>query len=160
MRIKFGLWELRLYGSKLEKRIGICSVTDIDREKHALLFDFDETELSIIVNYLTALITKYNLPSIYVFESSPNNYHAYSFCGRSFREVVHILTDVPNIDMKYVSMGIVRGYFTLRISPRGNDLFGFQLVAVLPSMKENEINPLDLTVNAYLTSNKGKKGDN
>ena len=151
----FDTWQLRIYISRLEQRTGICSLQHNRDNEHCLLWDFDDAELGSIMMELQILQRKYKLPVIYVFESSKDKYHAYSFTSRTLRETIHILTDTPSIDMHYLRMGIVRGYFTLRISPRkGKDIiFNSEIKSSYP----DEMSPYNLTINEYLTSNRGGK---
>lgn len=148
-------WQLRIYFSQLEKRIGVCSTIFQEKDKHILLWDFDDidTELDEIIITLKELQSFYKLPNIYIVSSSVNRYHAYSFTCRSFREVIHILSDTPQIDIDYLRLGMARGYYTLRISERKGKEFILQYT--LLSLRPNEVNPLDVTVNEYLTKNKG-----
>ena len=151
-----GNLNLRVYISRLEKRVGICSQQYDNRDKHCLLWDFDYLDINKIIHSLKVRQMLYDLPSIYVVQSSPSSYHAYCLVARSFREVINILSATPEIDMTYLRMGIVRGYFTLRITPRKGEP-KFKLVELLTSDIENEMSFDDLTINEYLTSNKGGK---
>lgn len=153
--IKF---QLRIYLSRLEKREGACSQIFTDTDKHILLWDFDNTPINEIELSLRAIMIEYRLPPIYIILSSPYSYHAYCFTARSFREVIHILSATPQVDLYYLRLGMVRGYYTLRITPRKND--NFKLITILKSSICNEVDPMDITINEYLTINKGtKKGD-
>lgn len=154
MNLEIGKYSVKIYISKLEKRTGICSQVYEVEDKHILLWDFDNSELSQIIHDLENLQLVYRLPRILIIESSPNKYHAYCFVARSFREIINILSATPEIDMSYLRLGIVRGYFTLRISnrPRGN----FSLIKTLPSIWANEVSHNDITINEYMTSNRGQ----
>lgn len=154
MQIQISNYQLKIYLSKLEKRTGICSQSYKNSDKHCLLWDFDNAELEDIKLILTGIQFMYNLPEIRIVKSSANKYHAYCFCARSFREVINILSATPQIDMSYLRLGTARGYFTLRISER--DSTKFELVDILKSGFIDEISPLDITVNEYLTSNRGQ----
>ena len=154
MIIRIGKLQLRAYATILEKRTGICSQKDTREDKHALLIDFDNSSISTIINSLSSLQEKYKLPAIYIIASSKHSYHAYCFTARKFMEIVHILSDISEIDGSYFRLGIVRGYYTLRITSRKGDKF--KLVKTLLSPYFNEISPNSLTVSEYLTSNKGK----
>jgi len=156
MIIRIGKLQLRAYATILEKRIGICSQKDTREDKHALLIDFDNSSISTIINSLSSLQKKYKLPAIYIVASSKHSYHAYCFTARKFMEIIHILSDIPELDESYFRLGIIRGYFTLRITSRKGDKF--KLVKTLVSVYPNEMLPDSLTVNEYLTSNKGKGG--
>ena len=149
-------YQLKVYFSKLEKRVGVCSQQYDDFSKHCLLWDFDYSNVNDIIKSLEHIQKQYCLPSIYVVQSSLDSYHAYCLVARPFREVVNILSATPEIDMTYLRMGFVRGYFTLRITPRTNEP-EFSLVKILSSNYKNEMSFDDLTVNEYLTSNKGGK---
>lgn len=156
MIARIGKLQFRIYFSTLEKRKGICSQKDTNEDLHALLIDFDNSELSDIVKSLRLIQIKYHLPTIFVLKSSPHSYHAYCFTARPFMKVIHILSDIPEIDKSYFRLGIVRGYFTLRITPRKGEKFG--LIKTLASIYPPEMSPKGLTINEYLTSNKGKGG--
>ena len=153
MKIRINKLQLNFYANILEERTGICSQSDTGEDKHILLWDFDDSNCEEIASILLNLQQKYKLPSIYIIESSIDKYHAYCFTARTFREVVHILSDTPNIDMVYLRLGMVRGYYTLRITPRKND--DFRLITELHSMIENEMDVNGATVSKYFTSNKG-----
>lgn len=142
--------------SRLEKRVGICSQQFSNPEKHMLLWDFDYQPLSKIIYALLDVQEHYRLPEIYVIQSSPDSYHAYCFVLRDFIEIIHILSATPIIDITYLRLGMVRGYYTLRITSRPNEP-KFSLVVKLPSKHKNEVQATDLTINEYFTSNLGGK---
>ena len=156
MQIQISNYRLKIYFSKLEKRTGICSRSFNDLDKHCLLWDFDNADLKDIKLTLIGLQFIYHLPDIFIIKSSLSKYHAYCFASRSFLDVINILSATPQIDMDYLRLGVVRGYFTLRISERNGEKF--ELVDILKNNNySDEISPLDITVNEYLTSNKGGK---
>lgn len=158
MKINFPFnYQLRLYFSCLEKREGICSKVYQEDDKHILLWDFDDIRLSKLIKSLTAKQIQYKLPTIYIVASSSKRYHAYCFASRTFREVVHIISGTPEIDIKYLRLGMLRGYYTLRISSRTTD--DFVLVKTLTSVISNEVNPLDISISEYMTRNKGVYND-
>ena len=146
-------YQLRIYSSRLEKRVGICSKVFKEDDKHILLWDFDNVRLSKIIKSLTAKQIQYKLPTIYIITSSPKRFHAYCFASRTFREVINIISGTPEIDIKYLRLGMVRGYYTLRISSRTND--DFILIKTLSTSVMDEVNPPDISINDYLTINKG-----
>lgn len=156
MIANIGNIQIRFYVSRLEKRTGICSQKYDDLNKHCLLWDFDYSSIDNIIVSLKRLQKQYCLPAIYVIQSSPDSYHAYCLVARAFREIVNILSATLEVDMTYLRMGFVRGYFTLRITPRKNEP-EFKLLRILTSSYKNEMSFDDLTVNEYLTSNKGGK---
>ncbi|OGM08550.1 hypothetical protein A2Z67_01775 [Candidatus Woesebacteria bacterium RBG_13_36_22] len=156
MQINLGSISLKVYVSKTAKRIGVCSQKSDEPDNHCLLWDFDDARYVNILYTLYGLQEEYKLPRIYVIESSLNHYHAYCFASRSFREVLHILSDTPEICMTYLRIGATRGYFTLRISPRA-DAPKFELKTIIPSRIADEMLTDDVTVNEYITSNRGRK---
>lgn len=147
-------YELKIYINKQEKRVGICSDNIKNTDRHCLLWDFDNANLENIRACLKYMQKEYQLPNIYIAKSSSKNYHAYSFVSLPFLRTIHILSGTPFIDETYLRLGIVRGYFTLRISPRHNDKLEY--IECLTSDYPSEMNPLDLMTNEYLTSNKGE----
>lgn len=153
MKITISNYQLRVYFSRLEKRTGVCSQKFGEADSHMLLWDFDNANLSDISNSLYKIQRRYKLPPIYIIQSSPENYHAYCFASRSFREVISILSSTPEIDENYLRLGVVRGYYTLRITPRANEFF--HTVKTLFSVNPQEMEYNDITTNEYLTSNKG-----
>lgn len=153
--MRLGKLQIKVYFDWLEEREGVCSQHDSGEDKHMLLWDFDDSDLKSITSALQAQQSLYNLPTIYILSSSPNKYHAYCFACRTLREIIHILSATPQIDLQYLRLGMIRGYYTLRITPRENDTF--KIVRVLPSMKEIEIEQDSITINKYLTANKGGK---
>ena len=153
--INVGKLTLRVYLSWQQKRTGVCSMVFNDSKYHMLLWDFDEKDIEKIEDELLATMIVFHLPTIYIISSSPNHYHAYCFARRLLCETIHILSGVSSIDLAYLRLGATRGYFTLRISPRQDAAF-FR-VAEIKSKYPDEISPYDVTVNEYLTSNKGGK---
>ena len=154
MKINFPFsYQLRLYFSRLEKREGVASIAYGTIDKHILLWDFDNTKLTVINKSLRYIQTWYKLSTIYIISSSPNRYHAYCFSTRTFKEVINILSATPEIDIKFLRLGMVRGYYTLRISPRKND--NFKIVSKLKSTIIPNIDPLAVSISSYMTINKG-----
>lgn len=154
MILKFKRLQIKIFVKILEKRVGLCSQKETREDKHILLWDFDNSKLVNIVKTLKRLQIKYKLPAIFLVKSSPFSYHAYSFTARPFREVIHILSDTPQVDMTYLRMGMVRGYYTLRITSRKNEGI-FSLERLLPSIIKEEMDKSGMMINEYLTSNKG-----
>ena len=147
-------YQLRVYFSQIEKRQGVCSMVYAE-DKHMLLWDFDHISLRKLTGNLEFIQQKYNLPCIYIIKTSISGYHAYCFTKEKLRKVIHILSDTSGIDMAYLRLGMVRGYYTLRFSNREND--SLKLVKILPSKVPEKISPLDITTNEYFTTNKGVK---
>lgn len=153
MIIRLIKYQFRIEFKILEKRVGICSKKYGLDDKHMLLWDFDNTNISLLLVTLSKLQVKYELPDIYVIQSSPDKYHAYCFCARTLKEVIHILSDTQDIDMEYLRLGMIRGYYTLRITPRKYD--NFELMKILSLGIKDEMKHDEMTVNQYFTLNKG-----
>lgn len=147
IRIRFGVYfSIR----KLEKRSGVCSQS-YKTDKHICLWDFDESDYSLVILELNRLMRQFRLPDIYVFKSSPGHYHAYSFTARLFREVINILSATKCIDIMYLRLGMARGYYTLRFSPKaGNKV---ELITVIESKYPEEMPKNEVTINEYFTTN-------
>lgn len=114
---------------------GICS--QIGEDGHFLMWDFDDISEVLVRRSLRLVQEQYQLPPIYLLQTSDaNKYHAYCFDVHDFPGVVEVLASTPGIDLHYLAIGILRGYFTLRITPkifsaeRGK---GFRHVGVLHS---------------------------
>lgn len=141
---------IKLQFRKVEIRHGLCS-KNYETDMHILLWDFDNDILESVIHELKRLQNKYLLPDIYILESSENHYHAYSFTARNLQEIIHILSDTKSIDIDYLRLGMARGYYTLRYSPKMNNRIC--IIGVLPSNVNYEMSPLDVTINEYYTTN-------
>ncbi len=137
------------------KRTGVCSRIYNEPDKHILMWDFDNTEKNKLLEALENTQRFYELPAIYVIESSHGKHHAYCFVKRSLKDIIHILSATNYIDEEYLRLGMVRGYYTLRISKRNET--DFQLVIILHSDKADELSALDVTTNKFETENIGGK---
>jgi len=91
--------------------------SNIDEKTHFLMWDFDEVPLPLVLESLKNVQGMYNLPAIQVLSTGKENgYHAYCFKSCTFRFARTILASTANVDTKYVALGFMRGYFTLRYS--------------------------------------------
>ena len=106
--------------------------SNIDKDTHVLMWDFDNIPLAVVYNSLVFIQCKYILPPIQVLSTGKENgYHAYCFKVCTFLLARTIIASTPNVDLKYVALGLMRGYFTLRFS----DVKGrtFEPIRTLPS---------------------------
>ena len=128
------------------------------RDKHALFWDFDDAgNLESVCNDLLYVQEKYQLPSIYIVESSEGKYHAYCFTARPFKETIHIISDSKLVDEMFLRLGCARGYWTLRINKRTErDLIP---ILILASSIDAEQSPISLSISDFITSNKGEKSN-
>jgi len=124
----------------------------IGSNEHILLFDFDSVPEEEVIRELQDVQAKFDLPDIYVLETgAPEHYHAYCFAKLSRALVCTILANTPSVDRVFFALGVLRGYWTLRISKKkGRD---FKLVKVLFGYRPEEVSPEDLeTVCEYFTT--------
>lgn len=135
---------------RTEIRKGLCS-KNFDTDKHMLLWDFDEVPLQYIMADLQSIQYKYGLPDVYVLESSENHYHAYCFVSMNFKTIIQILSYSIFIDENYFRLGVARGYYTLRYSPKGDR--NIRLISILKSNVKYTMSPLEVTINEYYTTN-------
>lgn len=120
--IKLGNYKLFISLNHSTRVRGVNSILPDGR--HFLLWDFDEQSLNTITQGLTLIQEKYELSTIYIVNSGTvRRYHAYCFTAQSWPDTLHILADTPLICQTYFKIGILRGYFTLRITPKGNERF-------------------------------------
>ena len=98
---------------------------------------------------------RYALPDIYIVQSSNEHYHAYCFACRELKEVINILSSTQYICEDFLRLGMIRGYYTLRISQRNTEVF--TIVKVLQSEYPDEMFPSEVTLNDYITYNRGNK---
>ena len=89
----------------------------IDDQTHFLMWDFDNIPLALVQISLEQVQRTFDLPSIAILSTGKENgYHAYCFKACSFLLARTILAGTANVDLKYVALGFMRGYFTLRYS--------------------------------------------
>lgn len=110
---------------------------------HMIMWDFDDVPLETVVTELKVLQGEWCLPNIYILTTGINGYwHAYCFASRSLFQVRSIISSTQHVDKVFLAMGCIRGYFTLRFSPKkGRDI---SLIATLKSPYKNECSPDDV----------------
>lgn len=124
MRIHIGSFQVHfaIDYRPLKTMTGVNSL--LNDGTHFLMWDFDNVSEHDVYATLEDIQVKYTLPTIYVmYSGSPLHYHAYCFYAQSFADTLHILFDTEHCDEMYRKIGIMRGYFTLRISPKGQAKF-------------------------------------
>jgi len=137
----------------LVRREGICSKVG-DTDKHILLADFDDCDIDTVVRELKWLQDEYDLPTIHILKTKERGYHAYCFCYRDFGEILRLLAQLPSVDRGFVGLGVVRGYWTLRITPKR--LEDITPLVRLESDWPPEVDVFDsLRVTKYWTTNRG-----
>lgn len=144
MKIELFNYRLRLECS-LSKTVvveGINSNLDEAGNFHILLWDFDEPSWEAITKNLRFLQHFCKLPTIYIIESSPEHYHAYCLAKKSKAETLYILASTPDICQTYFKLGVVRGFWTLRITSK-NKSDQFHCIVKLPSSEPECFKDLD-----------------
>jgi len=115
-QFKFRDFRISISVNKVCNIDGVCS--NLADDKHILMWDFDNVPFQDVCMVLVVIQYKYHLPPIYILESSPDNYIAYSFTALPFPKAVSIVADTKYVDWTFVKLAILRGYFTLRISKK------------------------------------------
>lgn len=98
----------------LKNVIGIQSTCPND--EHVLFIDFDKTTIPIIEKKLLPYNYKH---TFYILSSSKNHYHAICLDKFKFGEVCQIQHDL-DINKNHLMFSVRRGYWVLRVSPKGN----------------------------------------
>lgn len=156
VNLLFG-YELNCYINRRYKRTGVCSQKFDEQDKHILLWDFDNADIDKITFDLKKIQREYYLPTIYVIESSENHYHAYCFASRTFVETINIISSTLCVCENFLRLGMIRGYYTLRISLRQGEQF--KLIKKIHSEYPDEILPSEVTLSDYITYNGGRKNE-
>lgn len=122
--------------------------------KHFLMWDFDDTKLEAVKAALREIQKRYKLPIIWLLNTGiPDSWHANCFKALEWEECRSVVAATKYVDKKFVGIGILRGFFTLRYSPmQGRE---FQPAIILPSIYPEDINPLELT--SFITYSKVRR---
>jgi hypothetical protein len=141
MIIEWKNYRLRLHCS-VRKYVEVEGVNSLlPSGEHILMWDFDNLPLPDVYESLIKIQSGWDLPSIYIVESSFEHYHAYCLDSFPYPQVLNILASTIGLDTVYFKFGILRGYWTLRITPeKGN----FKLVQILYSNHHSK-NIIDIT---------------
>ena len=117
-----------------------------DNGEHILMWDFDGVDRKAmieslmgqqLVNRLSDILIldtlkRYNNPDPWAEYPVLSSYHAYCFTTLPWREAFTIVWNTPKVCQTYLKMAFVRGYFTLRFSPKNGR--GFKLLTTLPGL--------------------------
>ena len=139
-------WENRLF----TVYVGLNRVMMVDgynsmlpSGKHFLMWDFDDVAIGDIQLTLFQIQAKHELPQIWLLNTGrENNWHANCFKALPWEECRAIIAQTKYVDKKYLAIGILRGFFTLRYSPVGKR--EFKPAIVLPSEVKEDVNPYEL----------------
>jgi hypothetical protein len=112
-------------------------------KKHVLFWDFDNVPLEEVIKTLCKIQRKYHLPRISVVNTGVEGYfHAYCFKAKKWGDAIKIIAETEGVDRMFFWLGIMRGYFTLRIGDKPGR--SFQAIAILPSKYIPDVHPNDL----------------
>lgn len=115
--IRLGSLRLWLSLRKVEDHKGMCSNTK--NGKHILLWDFDGTYFGYVAAHLRAIQEKYQLPKITILETKDDtNFIAYCFEEFEWKDALGIVMETKGVCWNYFRLSVIRGYFTLRTSPK------------------------------------------
>jgi len=141
LKIRFWNWKFMFSCSQIEDIVGVNS--KVGDDEHILMWDFDRVSFKTMMAMLREVQKRWNLPNIYVVRTkSPGGFHAYCLSKNSFRMACQMLLDISFLDMTYYRLGVTRGYWTLRISPKSNR--DIVLVDVLKSDVPEDVSVKDL----------------
>ena len=147
---------LSLLAQRQVKVLGINS--KIDAIQHILMWDFDGKDVHEVRAALIEIRNAYNLPQIHMVNGGhPLSFHAYCFDRHSFREASGIIAMTRNVDKDFVAFGILRGYFTLRITPKGNRHF-LDGSLTIKGLRDENVSPSELTSISEYWTKRNKKG--
>jgi hypothetical protein len=111
---RFRIW---LSIRKVTKMQGICS--NLEDGNHILLFDFDSSTLAEALRSLMKVQSDFDLAPISILQTRQDEgYIAYCFCRKPFRDCIAILCQTEGVDWNFIRLSCIRGYITLRISPK------------------------------------------
>jgi hypothetical protein len=144
--LKYKGWHFYIGFSYSQRVKGICS--QLRNGKHIILWDFDNVPEEDVKAELQRIQKKFKLPKIYLVNTGRDNYwHAYCFKQVDWSLLLYILSETRFVDSVYFGVGVLRHYFTLRITPKkGRD---FKPAIILPSKYKEDISPFELDYSVY-----------
>lgn len=154
MQLTLKLGNIRVWVSarRVEQHLGACS--RLDGDMHILMWDFDDVPLARVCRALTAQQVEYELPAVYVLETRPGtSYIAYCMARAPWDRAVAIVATTKYVDWNFVRLSVIRGYFTLRVSPKRGVEPKLAVVLESPWPAEASVDGLGLAVR-YETSRK------
>jgi len=102
------------YHYKVSEVYGISSQVKDLGDAHFLLFDIDNTDADISLEWFYNTYKSYRK----TFYITHNGFHAIVFKAQSFKNTIKEMLDCPYIDKTWVALGIRRGYFFLQTQIR------------------------------------------
>ena len=141
LKIRFGKWKFMFSYSQIEDIVGVNS--KVGKDKHIRMWDLDNHPIKNVCAELRIMQKRFNLPNIYVVRTKKSeSYHCYCLHKTSFMDACMVLSTTFMIDPIYYRLGVTRGYWTLRISPKSNR--DIVLVDVLKSDVPEDVSVKDL----------------
>lgn len=138
---RIGSWRVSAYVGRVWDCIGVTS--SLRGGGHILLWEWDSLRLEHLKELLLAQQTEYQLPPITIVSGGrPGSYHAYCLARMGWQTALRVVMDTPEVDWQYVRMSVIRGAFTLRISPKGKAAPTY--VCTLPSDVRESVTIADL----------------
>lgn len=117
VKITLGSWRFTWSIAPITHIIGVNS--RLSDGNHIIMWDFDATDQWTVRDELERTQWTYNLPNIYITETSPGTgFHAWCFKKVPWRKLVEILAFTKGVDWNYFKYGIYRKEFTLRVSKK------------------------------------------
>jgi hypothetical protein len=116
-QLRIGSWKFTFTMARVIDVVGVNS--RLPDGKHILMWDFDDVPLENVLKSLRTTQRRYKLPKIYVLNSgNSNHWMAFCFDRREWSEAYGIVASTRYIDMGFLKYAVVRGHFTLRVSPK------------------------------------------
>lgn len=122
--------------------------------KHCLFWDFDDISLGAVKTTLEFVQCDWDLPAIYILQTSENGYHANCWKAFPWNTARTIVASTMFVDKKFLAISIIREFFTLRFSPLAYSII--ELVDYLPSKVPEDVDPLSLA--SFARYKKTRKG--
>ena len=117
LRIRFGNWRFSIVLVPVIDVYGVNS--KLADGKHILMWDYDEHTFETVLQDLQNTQNTYNLPNIYILQGSTSlKHHCYCFKRVTLKKAAEILAYTKYVDWRFLRFGMIRGEFTLRITPK------------------------------------------
>lgn len=109
-----GAWKLYLSLTHSKRLLGVSSL--LPSGDHILMWDFDDSWDSTLYSTLGAIQKRFALPRIDILATGKQgHYHAYCFYSTAWPDALRILASTKGLDQQFFRLGVLRGYWTLRI---------------------------------------------
>lgn len=113
---KYHIFKFAIVNEQTIHAVGVSN--KCEDAKYVLFLDYDTTPLETIRTECEGLQNDYQLSSFYIFESSPNNYHAVCFDKFTKQNLITIMKQT-SIDTAYIKVSQNRNNgWALRLTPK------------------------------------------